>query len=188
MKICSKCKKEFSDDAIFCDVCGEKLECLKTEEKKDDVQFVFCPHCGAKVGAEYEFCSECGKSLTMEAVESMNESNKHRTNRMKGKKIGIGIAVMAVLCGIIGSVCVLNNRNTELTNQLLYLKKGGMYITDGTEDGICKVAKKVPMDSELAEYVTLQEKQKRMIYIDKVEYLWDTEGYSLYYRSLKDVE
>lgn len=185
MKICSKCKKEFSDEAIFCDECGEKLELSKA---KENAQFVFCPHCGVKVGEEYEFCPECGKSISIEVIRPIKEGKTKGTNTMNRKKIGIGILLVAVFGGIIGSICLLTSHSIELTNQLFYLKNDSMYITDGTADGISKIAKEVPMESEIAQYITLQEEKKRVIYLDKVESLWRQSGYSLYYRSLSDVE
>lgn len=34
-----------------------------TPPDRDSVEFCFCPYCGAKLGAAFEFCGKCGKKL-----------------------------------------------------------------------------------------------------------------------------
>ena len=57
MKICTKCKKEYTDDMAFCPYCGISLQ-PKIEER-------VCSACGKVVHADnVRFCPYCGHSFT----------------------------------------------------------------------------------------------------------------------------
>ena len=57
MKICTKCKKEYPDDMVFCSYCGISLQ-PKIEER-------VCSACGKVVHADnLRFCPYCGHSFT----------------------------------------------------------------------------------------------------------------------------
>ena len=53
MKICPKCNKENSDNAKFCDRCGNSF-------------FKKCPQCGADNSLIAQFCNQCGKKLSLD--------------------------------------------------------------------------------------------------------------------------
>jgi class 3 adenylate cyclase len=48
--MCPKCRTENSDDALFCEQCGTKLE-------------LSCPACGAPVNRGARFCKKCGSQI-----------------------------------------------------------------------------------------------------------------------------
>ncbi len=56
MKICPKCNKENSDNAKFCDRCGNSF-------------FKKCPQCGADNSLIAQFCNQCGNKLSTDGGE-----------------------------------------------------------------------------------------------------------------------
>lgn len=57
---CEKCGNILVLDSAFCNKCGEKLEPLFEEEKKDQK---ICPNCGSAYGEGAAFCTSCGQKL-----------------------------------------------------------------------------------------------------------------------------
>lgn len=67
MKICTKCKKEYTDDMAFCPYCGISLQ-PKIEER-------VCPACGKAVLADnVRFCPYCGHSFTSPETNTPNST------------------------------------------------------------------------------------------------------------------
>src|SRR6266446_3413514 len=50
MMLCSKCRTENADDALFCEQCGARLE-------------LSCPACGAPINRGARFCRKCGTQV-----------------------------------------------------------------------------------------------------------------------------
>ena len=58
MKICNKCKIEYTEDISFCPKCGKELSIKK--------ESFSCPSCGKELGKEApEFCPYCGKATNL---------------------------------------------------------------------------------------------------------------------------
>ncbi len=72
MKICNNCKKEFEDEKIFCDTCGDELKLKKeTEIIVKPVECAgFCIYCGGEIEQSASYCKKCGRS-------AVNEGKKH---------------------------------------------------------------------------------------------------------------
>ena len=76
MKECPKCKAQLEDDAIFCGVCGTRLEMDETEAHVEEVvvsEKKYCIHCGGVLDENGSFCPYCGKTQDVE-----EEQKDHR--------------------------------------------------------------------------------------------------------------
>ena len=65
MKECPKCKAQLEDDAIFCGVCGTRLEMDETEAHVEEAvvsEKKYCIHCGGVLDENGSFCPYCGKT------------------------------------------------------------------------------------------------------------------------------
>lgn len=62
MKQCPKCKKELSEETLFCPVCGEKTVDASEENAvipvKESVRY--CTKCGTPNNGDAAFCPKCG--------------------------------------------------------------------------------------------------------------------------------
>lgn len=62
IQVCPKCGAEVKDEAVFCSMCGEKInvdpEVVVEEEKEEEINF--CASCGAKLEKDAIFCTKCG--------------------------------------------------------------------------------------------------------------------------------
>ncbi len=65
MKQCPKCKKQCTDEMMFCPVCGQKTVNTLDENtevsEKDNVRY--CTKCGAEIKGKVAFCSQCGTPI-----------------------------------------------------------------------------------------------------------------------------
>lgn len=69
MKECPKCKAQLEDDAIFCGVCGTRLEMDETEAHVEEAvvsEKKYCIHCGGVLDENGSFCPYCGKTQDVE--------------------------------------------------------------------------------------------------------------------------
>lgn len=70
MKECPNCKAQLEDDAIFCGVCGTKLEADDVQvEETTESEEKFCIHCGKAIEIGSVFCPFCGGPQDVENVE-----------------------------------------------------------------------------------------------------------------------
>lgn len=70
MKECPNCKAQLEDDAIFCGVCGTKLEADDVQvEETTESEEKFCIHCGKAIEIGSVFCPFCGEPQDVENVE-----------------------------------------------------------------------------------------------------------------------
>lgn len=60
---CQNCGADVSYGALFCSVCGGKMDITPPENAAE------CPKCGKQVKTEQKFCTGCGHSLTQNAPE-----------------------------------------------------------------------------------------------------------------------
>lgn len=61
VKYCVFCNSEISEDAVFCSVCGKKVE--NTLEKQSIADEKLCKQCGEKIEDWQKFCINCGARL-----------------------------------------------------------------------------------------------------------------------------
>ena len=132
---CPNCKAEMTEDAMFCENCGYKLE---HEPKKEEGNIeVFCPNCGKAFKEGETFCDNCGTNLTdnhaMEPRKTelikADESGKRRA----GRKWMLPVLAI-ILVGIIGtgiyktaSGIFKGAKDKEI---IRYFKDGTLYMTD----------------------------------------------------------
>ncbi|GMA09372.1 hypothetical protein GCM10025886_25250 [Tetragenococcus halophilus subsp. flandriensis] len=95
MKYCNHCKKEYSDEHNFCEVCGKKLVEKTESHSKDNI----CPNCGKENQTTARFCESCGTSLqTSSKAKEKKETSKLLTAYYKHKKLyNVLLASLAVL-------------------------------------------------------------------------------------------
>ena len=63
MKYCETCKKEFSDNSVFCTRCGGKLTEKLVAMPKQIMRVHKCPACNVIYSDAVRFCSKCGSEL-----------------------------------------------------------------------------------------------------------------------------
>ncbi|MDN6508743.1 MAG: zinc ribbon domain-containing protein, partial [Tetragenococcus halophilus] len=84
MKYCNHCKKEYSDDHNFCEVCGKKLVEKTESQSKGNI----CPNCGKENQTTARFCESCGTSLQASSkAKEKKETSKVLTAYYKHKKL-----------------------------------------------------------------------------------------------------
>ncbi|MEK2535939.1 zinc-ribbon domain-containing protein [Tetragenococcus halophilus] len=84
MKYCNHCKKEYSDDHNFCEVCGKKLVEKTESQSKGNI----CPNCGKENQTTARFCESCGTSLQASSkAKEKQELSKVLTAYYKHKKL-----------------------------------------------------------------------------------------------------
>lgn len=73
---CNKCGSQLPDDALFCDVCGARVNSVKAPKEKtsnDGVAFK-CPYCGEYLSSTDLKCPTCGKEIRgKEVTKSVKE-------------------------------------------------------------------------------------------------------------------
>lgn len=73
---CNKCGNQLPDDALFCDVCGARVNRAETPKEKtsnDGVAFK-CPYCGEYLSSTDLKCPTCGKEIRgKEVTKSVKE-------------------------------------------------------------------------------------------------------------------
>lgn len=75
MKTCNKCEYVNTEDAAFCEECGNSLTEVETNFKEKN-----CFVCGSKNEIDAKFCQDCGATLEeKEALDSQNASTKAPT-------------------------------------------------------------------------------------------------------------
>lgn len=73
---CSKCGAENEDNAIFCNVCGEKFNNSSQKDEK-------CPNCGANVQDSLNYCEKCGAQLNNNTNTNYQSTIHHRNRETK---------------------------------------------------------------------------------------------------------
>ncbi|MDD6069695.1 MAG: zinc ribbon domain-containing protein [Clostridiales bacterium] len=224
MRICTNCKKELPDNALFCDGCGAKVEQeqdemhQETPEQGNESENIFCPFCGKSISSGYEFCPECGSNILQQIKTGKQNGSKKFSLGKRGKKISAILLGLVVVIGIgLGIIFLVNNSGKDCENQLLYVKKNKLLMTDSSEDEPIVLSKnliniennvddiedsekddvekeKLDFDSMVnasQQYITTYKDENRIVYPDRMSSLGgdtNTYCYSLYYRSLSDVD
>lgn len=75
MKFCETCRKDYSDNTVFCAQCGRKLTEKPAEAPKQIVRVHKCPACNAKYPDAVWFCSQCGTELVYAEEEVTADTN-----------------------------------------------------------------------------------------------------------------
>lgn len=224
MRICTNCKKELPDNALFCDGCGAKVEKEQNEMYQetlgqiDESENIFCPFCGKSISSRYEFCPECGSNILQQIKTGKQNGSKKFSLKKRGKKIPAILLGLVVVIGIgAGIIFLVNNSGKDCENQLLYVKKNKLLMTDSSEDEPIILSKnliniennvddiedieeddveekKLDFDSMVTttqQYITTYKDENRIVYPDRMSSLGgdtNTYCYSLYYHSLSDVD
>ncbi len=185
MVICTKCKKELPDEALFCDNCGTKVEQKPVEQEKEEQEgtFIFCPACGSKISTEYEFCPECGSNIKQQLGTGTKQPDRKPKTRGKGKKIASIFLVLVILLGIgVGGVCIVRSIRKDDTNCLLYIKKNKLFMTGDKEEDPVTLSKKLDENKKkifrqigLQGYVMVYKDDKRIVYPDKMSFVKDND-------------
>lgn len=65
---CKKCNSDLAEGAVFCGICGCKVEETKTEQEvvQTEQQKNVCPNCKRELAAGALFCAGCGKRVENE--------------------------------------------------------------------------------------------------------------------------
>ena len=102
---CRNCGNSLEEDALFCGVCGEKVE--NTDVNNEDNKKTFCYNCGERLEEGSVFCPNCGTNLK-EDIQKNNTEIKEVSSGIKNyfkfsqaKKIGIlfvAVVVLSVVC------------------------------------------------------------------------------------------
>ncbi len=64
IQVCPKCGAELKGDAVFCSMCGEKVNVdpeVVVEEEEEEIGY--CSNCGNKLEKEAVFCTKCGTKV-----------------------------------------------------------------------------------------------------------------------------
>ncbi len=135
MKICTSCKKELPDEALFCANCGAKVESEKNNTEQKDAEILFCPACGNKLDSGYEFCPACGNRIAQQmGLEKENEKKSLADGRTKKKGVYILLVLAVVLIAGVGALCIVWKTGKKNTSRLFYVKDDRLYMKDGKED------------------------------------------------------
>ena len=87
MKECPKCKAQLEDDAIFCGVCGTRLEADDVQvEETTAPQEKKCIHCGETIEEDSAFCPYCGKSQDENVTKRERKVHMSHTSVEKRQK------------------------------------------------------------------------------------------------------
>ena len=88
MKECPNCKAQLEDDAIFCGVCGTKLEADDVQvEETTESEEKFCIHCGKAIEIGSVFCPFCGEPQDVENVEEDHREEPQQATSEQPKQL-----------------------------------------------------------------------------------------------------
>lgn len=79
MIICKKCGRRLSDDSLFCNGCGTKVE--KTPSSS------LCSHCGKTLPEDSAFCPFCGQKIGNSADKKASVSSVPEQTEAEGKAL-----------------------------------------------------------------------------------------------------
>ncbi|WP_409199008.1 zinc ribbon domain-containing protein [Methanobrevibacter acididurans] len=80
-KICPKCKREYEEDALYCDTCGISL-ILKDKINYEEIYTKICPNCENRYIGEALYCDTCGIKL-----KDFNTYLKEKELKLKKDKL-----------------------------------------------------------------------------------------------------
>ena len=72
---CENCKKQISDDSLFCPYCGNKPKKLN-----------ICDKCGKEIPEDSDFCPFCGSSVSKNFSSSNTDKKVTPVNKAESKK------------------------------------------------------------------------------------------------------
>lgn len=125
---CSNCGKELSDEALFCDKCGSKveMEVFAEFEKKDGP--LFCIKCGSNLEENALFCKMCGAKIDgteTKEKESIEEKELGEEKVTDGKKLirKVGIVALVIIALVfVFSIGECGKRSKKVDFRDLYNK------------------------------------------------------------------
>lgn len=106
---CEKCGKEISDNSVFCNNCGSKL---------DERQKKFCGNCGIELHSNAEFCGNCGfPTKSDNSIVGKIHSNNDTPLKKKRSASIIIVALLLIIAliatNLIGYVIYERYKNDE---------------------------------------------------------------------------
>lgn len=186
MITCPKCNKKLSDDAKFCNDCGEQI--LKT---------IICPNCGKPTSTEVLFCQNCGVYVGEKSVEERPKLNskKRKANKLPKKAVVFGmIGVAAVAVIVLVAFLFSGGSKKSKNNYALYLKDEELFFTDFKKNSEewQLTSRLIDTDDISESYLANEKKQfslftdmsedgKYIFFPDKME---DDYGFNLYYKEV----
>ncbi len=189
MITCPKCKKELSDDAKFCDVCGAKV-----------LETFFCPNCGEQTSTEFAFCQNCGASINNNPHEEQAVVVPAEKKKLPKKAIifgAIGVTVVAALILVI--TLLFGGAGKSDNNYALYLKDREIFFNDLKKDSnawqlTSRLVDNDRTDEEdLAEagyqlglFTYMSKDGKYVFFPDKIGN--NDDGFNLYYKEVAEPE
>ncbi len=99
MKYCVNCKKSYTDDKVFCSVCGSRLieEPVSNPNMNGSGANKICSYCGSQNLPHHAFCSTCGKSFVSNGT---NVNNASQVNTNATQNNGMNAWLSVILAGI----------------------------------------------------------------------------------------
>lgn len=99
-KICAKCNFNNSDEAEYCQNCGEKI----LDKISDFFPNKKCSNCGMELSSDSEFCSNCGTHVNSESRYNQVERLStviHNHNEGFNKKLFLVFGVIILIVSIV---------------------------------------------------------------------------------------
>ena len=120
---CIKCGKQLDEKEMFCRNCGTKRNIMESKASADEGQTNF---------AQDEVQSQVANT----SFEYINyNSTAPKRKKKYGKFIGIGIALLAVIAGIVIFFMLNSDKNEEIKESIAMVSAGSEHIVSLKEDG-----------------------------------------------------
>lgn len=133
MKVCTNCKKELPDNAVFCNNCGTKVEAEveaeSTRQAASEKKARVCSNCGNELKEGAKFCPKCGQKVK-DKYQINLKVKLQNVKGVNGKKYVKGIISVAVFVLVAAGIFMIgklfNNKDNQMIyfsdNQLMYLE------------------------------------------------------------------
>lgn len=138
MKVCPNCKKEYSDNSNFCDVCGSALTVVDESVSSQPIQAenpmtVNEPIAETEPIAEAEPVNIYSNSENLIDQQATNyEKPKKSKKKLLAILLGAGIPIIAILVVVailFSSTLISVNSSKNAPNSILYIKDDEMFYT-----------------------------------------------------------
>lgn len=110
MKRCLDCKIDYEDSAIYCKKCGKELKDVQTLlNAKGLEKDTFCTNCGNRIGANFEFCPQCGTSVFQDLQPNVNVSENEVDSKKQSqlKSVHKHRKVFAIVGVVMVCMCIV---------------------------------------------------------------------------------
>ena len=192
MRICPNCHKELSDEQVFCDACGAKLELDEVKAEAVEAPAVEATEEPKKESALAGLVAQA-KALALKAKELAIKGKDALLAMPKKKLLTVGgIALGALVVLIVLIALLAGGRKPDYQ---LFIKDGQICYIDLNKGDVIELTKNLKGDSEitnselagaadeLSYYVHMNKKGNRIFYPDRIG-----DGMTLYTRNLKKLK